>query len=490
MIQPILRIVLVVIALFLLLVFFPVFWPRLSGGTRGEHIREQKHFAALFRAGDTNVPLLAMDWFSQATHFCRVNQSGSGSARRDVGYAIQNGNNISLDTANRFLLVQTINQLPLQSKHFLPQNRQIIISGIRSNQWFQCVYDRANVPEEVERLFEITGAYLEWFMPIVGSGPEGWGHGLSQHDPSSLSIARDAPYAASLCNGYGLQIWKLNGWQPSKFAILDKFPYPWVNVVNNNANLTIMSPDGRVLIYAAWSHMFAVDWKNQKVLWQNDQMAFGNLFHAEGKTLALDNRGQSLYLANGNSIEHWNWADGTKLGTLATNDPGIKFLQTSWNGGFLIAGFADNSFTIWNTDTDEPVSHFIEPGGADCMAISPDGKQIALNSFGQNKLVVYDWQRGERKEFPLRTPNASSSAYSMCFSPDGKRLAAEINTYPSSVIIYEASSWKPIADWPCGAVGSRSILGFDKKGKLFQLMDGEINSLDVKALKGLANGGF
>jgi hypothetical protein len=33
-------------------------------------------------------------------------------------------------------------------------------------------------------------------------------------------------------------------------------------------------------------------------------------------------------------------------------------------------------------------------------------------------------------------------------------------------------------------------LAFSKNGRLFQLMSGEINSLDVKALKGLANGGF
>ena len=419
---------------------------------------EQDRFAVQFRSGDTNAPLLSMDWFSgpRADEFCRVNQNGAvTSARNVINWAIQGGHRISLDTANMFLLVRTINGLPLPSNESLPQDRQINIGGIRSNQWFQCVYDRANVPEEVERLYEITGAYLEWFMPIVGSHPEGVQHGLSQHDPSSFAIARDTPFAISLCANIGLQIWNVNGGSPSKAAILDGLPYPWKNVVNNYANVTTISPDGRVLIYAAGKHLLGVGWKNQKVLWDADQLAFGNLFHAEGKTLALDNRGQSLYLANGTSIEHWNWADGTKLRTLATNNPSIKFLQTSWDGGFLIAGFADNSFTVWNTDTDEPVSHFIEPGGVDSMAISPDGKQIVLNSFGQNKLVVYDWQRDERKEFPLRTPYASSSAYSMCFSPDGKRLAAEINTYPSSVIIYETefleahcrlalwSSWKP-----------------------------------------------
>ena len=56
-----------------------------------------------------------------------------------------------------------------------------------------------------------------------------------------------------------------------------------------------------------------------------------------------------------------------------------------------------------------------------------------------------------------------------------------------SVIIYNTDFWKPIADWPSGFVGSSSILAFSKNGRLFQLMGGEINSLDVKALKGLGN---
>lgn len=392
MIRTFTRIAIVVLSLYIILLFLPVFGPALSGGTRGEHIREQKHFAALFRAGDTNVPLLATDWFSQGTHFCRVNQSGNGSARRDVGYAIQDGNSISLDDTNKLLLIQAINQLPLQSKHFLPQDRQIYISGIRSNQWFQCVYDRGNVPKQVEKLFEITGAYLEWFIPTVG--PQDRGFEGQMHWATSFATAKDAPYAVSSCANSGLQIWNLGGWSPRKITVSpDNFPYPTKYLFNGmfggfQGAITI-SPDGRDLILADGHDLFAVDWENQKVLWRNDQMAFGNLYQAEGKTLALDNRGQFLYLANGDSIEHWNWADGTKLRTLATNTPGIKFLQTSWNGGFLIAGFADGSFTIWNTDKDEPVSHFIEPGGADCMAISPDGKQIVLNSFGQRKLEYF-----------------------------------------------------------------------------------------------------
>src|SRR5581483_9831535 len=85
------------VGVILLALFVPQFWPRLTGGTRGRYIRQQKGYATAFKAGDTSVPLFSMDWFAPTVHFCRVSQSGKGSARRDVGYAIQAGVSISLD---------------------------------------------------------------------------------------------------------------------------------------------------------------------------------------------------------------------------------------------------------------------------------------------------------------------------------------------------------------------------------------------------------
>lgn len=442
------------------------------------------------KRGDTNAPLLAMDWFYEyGNYFCRVSQSGNVRSARDVGYAIQGGSGISsrfaLDSTNRPLLEAAINDLPSSSKKSLPKERQIWVSGIRSNQWFQFVYDRANIPLEVEKLYDMTGAYLEWFIPRTGWHPEGVQHGMSQNDPNSFAIAKDTDYAVSRCIGSKLQIWDLNRGSSIKTAAWDKLPYPLKEYVNEFWGITTISPDGRVLIFAVRDAMFAVDWQNQKLLWHTDQIAWGNTYHADEKTMAIGNQGQSIFIAEANSIERWNLADGTKLGTLATNDTGIKFLKTSWDGRFLVAGFGDNSFVIWKTDKDEPVLHFTEPTGVDCIAISPDGQKIVLNTFGRRKLTVYDWQPGERKEFPLRTPYASSSAGSMCWSPDGKRLAAFVDTYPSAVIIYDSVTLKPIANWPCGAIGSHSIFAFNKAGILFQMMDGKINSLDITKLRAL-----
>src|SRR5580765_6077808 len=76
----------------------------LGGAARERHLQEHSRFETQFRSGDTNAPLLAMDWFSEhGVYFCRVTQGGSIYSARDVGHAIQGGSGIS----SRFSLGNT-----------------------------------------------------------------------------------------------------------------------------------------------------------------------------------------------------------------------------------------------------------------------------------------------------------------------------------------------------------------------------------------------
>jgi hypothetical protein len=182
-----------------LVVLDPALLTCLSGGTRGKHTREQRHFAAVYKAGDTNVPLLAMDWFSEnGVYFCRVTQEGKVFSARDVGHAIQGGTGISsrfsLGNQERKGLLSAIDNLPAPSKSWVPTERKILVSGIRSNQWFTFVYDRANVPPAVETLYGLTAAYLEWFVPKVGWQPYGVEHSMSQRPPELVCHRRGSTY--------------------------------------------------------------------------------------------------------------------------------------------------------------------------------------------------------------------------------------------------------------------------------------------------------
>ncbi len=452
----------------------------LTGGTRGRYMNQQNHYADAFKAGDTNVPLFAMDWFAPTVHFCRVNQSGKGSARRDVGHAIQAGVSISLDETNLLALVSVINQLPPPAKHSLPIERQIVVGCIRSNQWFRAVYDRADIPKELEQVSQITGAYLPWYIPTVVGRPVANGNGSE-----FFCVANETPIAVSAGWSF-LQAWELNnafGMASSQLKVisgkLSLFEYEHPIAV---------SPDGKTIAVATEYELCAVDWKNRKVLWKA-----GALEHEaySGKHLAIGDNGRTLFAAGAHTIERWDLLSGQNHSVLMANEANmdgvVRFLKTSRDGKILIAGFGlrgnqrPQSIAVWEVGKNAPALKFEEKEGANAD-LSPDGEWIALSRFGTEKLVLFKWRTGERKEVQLRN---SGDSYSVLWSPDGKRLAAYVDTYPASIIIYDTANWKPIAHWECGTIGFGSEFSFGSNGTLYQIRNNELNALDVQSLKSL-----
>ena len=470
-----------------------MYWPRLSGGTRGNHIREHHHFASQFQVGDTNTPLLAMDWFSgHGVYFCRVSQSGKVYSARDVGYAIQGGGGISsrfsLDSTNRPLLEAAIASLPPSAKHSLPKERQLLVSGICSNQWFDRTYDRASVPPAVERLYALTGAYLGWYIPVVTgrlvAHSDYGNYHTSQAGIDSFLVARDAPIAVS-AGVNGIQVWDLARGSVKDVLSLRVLP---INPLVSFGYVAAVSFDGRLLAVASGEGAYAMDLKSDKLLWSAGPLQPEHWFKKH--VIVGGEKGQYLFVAGAHMLEWWDLRTGQKLAVLASNEMNIELVTTSRNGRVVLAGLnKDNgssrsavSFEIWEADQNSPACRFMEP--EDCgSGISADGRLISLSPFGRKCLVLYDWRAGQRKEVPLRVPYASGSAYSMYWSPDGTRLAAYVDTYPASIVIYETSMWKPLAQWCCGRIMEHSEFGFDKSGLLLHLRDHDLSGLDVTRLR-------
>lgn len=475
-----------------LLIFFAV--AICLAGVSGQIVRSRggtnqfARFKAQFENGDTNAPLLAMDWFSHGEHLCRVSRAGMVFAGRNVGFAIEGGHQASLDAANKFLLMQAINHLPESLQKSLPQERQLLIAGIRSNQWFECVYDRADVPGEAEKLFEITGAYLEWYIPRVeGHVLVHSDHGNlrgSQAGISSFAVAGDAPVAVST-GVNDLQIWDLGKSSGGSILPLDQTPYR-----AGSSSLAALSASGGTLIFTGdqgsdEKAIYAFDWRNKELLWEVPRVNLGNTYDADGRVLAVGNSDHSLYVSETDRIECWDMTNGTRIATLITNQAGTKFLRSSRDGKILVAGFGDNSFWVWRTDKNEPIFYFKEPDGAGSVAVSPDGSKIALCTRVQNSgLVLWNVETRARKEFPLRTPQGSNVASALFWSPDGKWLAARVNTYVSSIVIYDTSYWKPSVQWPCGQIMALIRFGFRDDGVFLAIRDHDISGLELTKSKG------
>jgi hypothetical protein len=129
-------------------------------------IKHHEELARRFKAGDTNVPVLATTWYGNAVEGCSVYKSGKVLSGWSGGLSnASSPNKGPLDNTNQLLLIETINSLPPPPKLTLSHEHQIVISGVRSNHWFRRIYDRANIPKEVEKLYEITGAPLKRLPP-------------------------------------------------------------------------------------------------------------------------------------------------------------------------------------------------------------------------------------------------------------------------------------------------------------------------------------
>ncbi len=464
------------------------------GGNLPDEIKESDRFGAAFGTGNTNTPLLALDWFrgAQSIEYCRVSQFGKvSSARNVINWAIQGGHWGQLDQTNLESLTNAINSLPPPVSQDLPKERLLVARGIRKNQWFELTYDRENVPKEVEKLCEITGAYLEWFIPkieghtlVKNSYDSGSG---GQSTIESFHIATAAPVAVS-SGGNGVHVWDLAHKTAQPLSILVKNPK--ANFISGLWNPAAISPDGKIIVYASEYATFAVDWKADKILWQTgplvDIKSGGNL---KKKVAIGGDKGQFLFVAAAHKVEKWDLATGKYLATLDTNHATIRFLETSRDGRILVAGFNESlmEVSVWKSDEDAPSAR-VEAGGDTGIGISPDGKRIALSIFGQKKLLLWNWQKGTTNEIPLRTPYGSfPHAYAMFWSPDRTRFTAYMDSASSAhiVVCYDALNWKPLAQWQYGDPMSTAKFDFTSDGRFIGMRGRELSYLDVKSLSEL-----
>jgi hypothetical protein len=460
---------------------------------RQQHEQEHSRFRSEFKAGSTNAPWLAMDWFSDhGVYFCRVTRDGKVYSARDVGHAIQGGTGISsrfsLDSANRPSLQAVINRLPASAKS-VPIERRILVSGIRSNQWFSYVYDRADVPSEVEQLYQLTQACLGWFIPEVQGRP------VARLDRKNFTghlaaLAADAPVAISFgqsATNYAYYPPPLMDFWNTEHGLRQIAPaFRGLTSIPTRWNGVALSADGRIAVVAIESGVYAVNSHSGALLWIGEPLDHDNFF---GSSLAIGEGGKTLFAAGAHVIERRDLFTGKKLGQLEKNELLVKFLKTSHTATVLLAGFglangSASEFALWDAGQNEPALRFSMTGGAS-VGLSPDGQTLVLNAWPDYELQIWRWRTGEKKAVPLRVPYGASSAYALVWSPDGKKLAAYVGSYPPSIIVYETTTWKPLAQWRCGEIGASSEFEFSTRGTLLQLQEQEINELDVAHLKGL-----
>ncbi len=125
-----------------------------------------------FKAGDTNLPLLRVDVFQGLPQTGFAGKDGKLWSYQ-CGSISNHGWSRTLGPTELALLIKVVNALPPPSKEPIPLDRQIHISGVRSNQWFHFVYDIQAFPREVEEICKTFGSPFDRHPAFSGAGASG-----------------------------------------------------------------------------------------------------------------------------------------------------------------------------------------------------------------------------------------------------------------------------------------------------------------------------
>jgi hypothetical protein len=153
---------------------------RFPGTPYGRVLHSHQHESGYHWPDKTNGLFLSLSWFPTdyipgddivITYDVLANGHASGRTEIDI----DNGRFGSVrgsghpDITNFAELAEAVAHLPPPPTNQPPEERWLLVSGIRSNQWFTFIYDRADVPVEVDELFQIAGAGVRWILPQVNS---------------------------------------------------------------------------------------------------------------------------------------------------------------------------------------------------------------------------------------------------------------------------------------------------------------------------------
>ena len=176
------------------------------------------------------------------------------------------------------------------------------------------------------------------------------------------------------------------------------------------------SPDGRRVVFRDKNTLLKIceteTGKEVLTLSHDCQWLACSAFTPDGKRVAAggcENGGGVVVL--------WDATTGEELTVLHGHSDGIRSLAFFGpDGDFMVTAANDRTIKAWNLDTGEQMGSETVDRSVVCLAVSPDGSQVAAGDEGS--IVLGDIEAGRLKR------TFHGAGWGVAFSPDGSRLVA------------------------------------------------------------------
>jgi serine/threonine protein kinase len=230
--------------------------------------------------------------------------------------------------------------------------------------------------------------------------------------------------------------------------------FPPVSGSMNAMNSMAFSPDGKTLLTTSYDHvvrLWDVASRTERMHLPDSILGRSCGFSPDGKWFAVG--------AIDGQLRIWDTAkvNGRTLTSGNSQVIGIAFTLDSKS---LVVSTVDNWVKVWDVELGRTTKEFYgHPGGALGLALSPDGRYVAVGCV-EPIVIIRELATGrEVRRFEKFTDR---TLYSVCYSPDGKRVAfgsdsgtlfvgstetGTIKTLGSTSKGIRALTWSPNGKW-------------------------------------------
>lgn len=224
---------------------------------------------------------------------------------------------------------------------------------------------------------------------------------------SNVAFSPDGKMLASAVNRADVKLWSVESAKE----------IPLLKSTSGGFQQVAFTPDGQQLI-AGGANLQTWDLKTGKVVstWEG-AVAFRFAISPDGKRVAVRHYSSRV---QDSSARIWDLRKGERCDQIRGHSSRVAAVQCHPDGKSFASVGADGTVYVWSTSTGKPRvafrGHLTSFGGANALDHSPDGNQIA--TVGSDNIRIWDSTSGNELHV------ISMKVYDLCFSPDGRFLAA------------------------------------------------------------------